>query len=635
MKRIRHIQIALSISLFLYPVDPVFAAEWHVAIGGSGNGSAGAPFGRIQDALRVAKPGDAISIGPGTFNERLTSVQGGTAAQPIRLHAAKGRGTTLVTSAGRVLTVSHPYVIVDGLVLDGRFGDDDIVRVGSSATGFTLRNAEVRRTSRDAIDLGAVADVLVENSLIHSALNATGGRTDAHGIVGGAVRRLTIRNTEIHTFSGDAVQVDSGRDAPGWTDVLIDGCRLWLQPLAAATNGFAAGVVPGENAVDTKASAAYSRARITIRNTEARGFRNGLIGNMAAFNLKEHIDAVLDGTTVFDSEIAYRLRAPALVRVQNSVVHTVAVGIRYEENIQNVRVWNTTFGGRVSAAFRAADSGGSTLDVRNFLMLGSALPAEAKGASNLAAPAATFVNAAAHNYQLASGSPAIDAGAAIREVTVDRQGTKRPQGKAYDVGAYERVSSRTAVPSDDGEIVLYASKAPVVSGNWQAVTDDSAANDMRLESTNEGVLVKTPLAKPMDYFELTFTAEAGRPYRLWIRGKAFRNRTGNDSVFVQFTGSVDAQGRAAIRIGSTAAAEIALQDCSGCGLSGWGWQDNSEGDARGPLIYFATTGTHRIRVQNREDGLSIDQIVLSPSAYLTSAPGAQKEDATILPESIF
>jgi hypothetical protein len=50
----------------------------------------------------------------------------------------------------------------------------------------------------------------------------------------------------------------------------------------------------------------------------------------------------------------------------------------------------------------------------------------------------------------------------------------------------------------------------------------------------------------------------------------------------------------------------------------------------GPPIYFQNSGTHTMRVQVREDGLSIDQIVLSPSTYLSRAPGAVKNDNTIL-----
>lgn len=116
-----------------------------------------------------------------------------------------------------------------------------------------------------------------------------------------------------------------------------------------------------------------------------------------------------------------------------------------------------------------------------------------------------------------------------------------------------------------------------------------------------------------------------------MRGKADSNNWANDSVFVQFDASVDANGAAIWRIGTTSAAEYNLEDCSGCGLSGWGWQDNGWGvDALGPVVYFAADGPQTLRVQTREDGLAIDQVVLSPDAYLNSSPGSLKNDTTIL-----
>jgi hypothetical protein len=44
------------------------------------------------------------------------------------------------------------------------------------------------------------------------------------------------------------------------------------------------------------------------------------------------------------------------------------------------------------------------------------------------------------------------------------------------------------------------------------------------------------------------------------------------------------------------------------------------------VIYFATTATPRIRIQTREDGTSMDQIVLSAQRYLSTAPGAAKSE---------
>jgi hypothetical protein len=629
------------VSLLASP-ETARATEWFVAPGGSGKGTSAAPFGKIQDAINVAQPGDVVTVAPGTYAESIRSVRNGTSAQRITLRARDGRGSVTVTVNGRVLNVSHAYFTVDGLILDGQYGASDLVRVETPGSGFTLRRSEVRRTSRDAIDMGAPQDVLIEDSLIHHALNAAAGRTDAHGIVAGAVRRLTIRNTEVHTFSGDAFQVDPGRSTAGWNDVLIEGCRFWLAPLPKPENGFPAGTVTGENAVDTKVAGTAPRAKLTIRNTDAWGFQNGLISNMAAFNLKENVDALLDRVTVYQSEIAFRMRGPgpnggALVRVQNAVVHSSATAFRYEDNIDTPKLYNVTIGGGVSRPFVNAAASGTTLDVRNLLLLGSSLPAQAAGSSNKAVPASSFVGASAHNYALAQGSAAVDAGVAVPGVTEDRQGTKRPQGATFDIGAYERTGSTTpgggdGGGGDDAEVVLHAWTASMLAGNWSLVNDASAAGGARVTSVNQGVDVKaSQAANPADYFELQFNAEKGKPYRLWVRGKAEGNRSANDSVFVQFSGSIDAVGRAVYRIGTPSVISVALKDCGKCSLSSWGWQDNATGvNALGPVIYFGSTGRHTIRIQIREDGLSIDQIVLSPAAYLTNAPGATVNDTTIL-----
>ena len=100
---------------------------------------------------------------------------------------------------------------------------------------------------------------------------------------------------------------------------------------------------------------------------------------------------------------------------------------------------------------------------------------------------------------------------------------------------------------------------------------------------------------------------------------------------MQFSDSVDESGAPAYRIGTKAAAWVNLEDCGSCGVSGWGWQDNGYGEeVLGPLVYFAAGGTHTLRVQTREDGFSLDQIVLSAADYLNTSPGALKEDTTIL-----
>jgi hypothetical protein len=425
-------------------VTTASTGAWFVAPGGTGTGTSASPFGRIQDALAAAQAGDRINIRSGTYSETLGTIRSGSAGQPITLVAADGRGTVLVTASGRVLTVSHAYIAVDGLVLDGQYGADDLVRLSGNAHYFDLRNSELRRSSRDLIDMGSVTGVTISGCLLHHALNPTNGVSDAHGIAAAAVTDLTVRDSEIHTFSGDGLQVDPGRSAPGWTRVTVERTRIWLAPLPAPENGFAAGVVPGENAIDTKASASYPRSTIVLRDITASGFRSSFIANAAAFNLKENIDATVERVTVSDSVIAFRLRGPdvggAWVTIKNAVVYDTTTAFRYEDNIANLRIWNSTVGRSVTLPFQAASSVSTGLDVRNTLFLSGTVPAEAFDTSNLAVGAASFVNAAADDYHLAAGSPAIDTAATFGAVTTDRDGVSRPQGAAYDVGAFERVN---------------------------------------------------------------------------------------------------------------------------------------------------------------------------------------------------
>jgi hypothetical protein len=186
-----------------------------------------------------------------------------------------------------------------------------------------------------------------------------------------------------------------------------------------------------------------------------------------------------------------------------------------------------------------------------------------------------------------------------------------------------------------GDVNIYASNAPVIRGKWSRVSDSTAAGGFRLSNPNAGAAkVTTPSATPLDYFEATFTAVANTPYHLSIRGKATSNNYNNDSVYVQFSNSVTQSKSPTWRIGSASAATITIEDCSGCGLADWGWNDNTYAGIAAP-IYFdvGSSGPVTVRVQVREDGLSIDQILLSPAKFLSTSPGAAKFDINVYPEA--
>ncbi len=189
-------------------------------------------------------------------------------------------------------------------------------------------------------------------------------------------------------------------------------------------------------------------------------------------------------------------------------------------------------------------------------------------------------------------------------------------------------------PAATGTTVLWTADIPSSSvfGNWTVLADATAAGGSTLSNPNSGQWKISPaLAAPVNYFETTFSATAGVAYHVWLRMRAESNSTSNDSVHMQFSDSLDPSGTPFARIGTTSSAEFVLQAPStGLALHGWGWTENGW-TAFGPNIMFESTGTHTLRIQQREDGAIVDQIVISPDAYLTSPPGWRRDDATILP----
>ena len=186
------------------------------------------------------------------------------------------------------------------------------------------------------------------------------------------------------------------------------------------------------------------------------------------------------------------------------------------------------------------------------------------------------------------------------------------------------VSSGTIAFTTTSEVVLYAADAHTLAGDYQFVQDPSAAAGIGLWNPDRGAAKRLKaLAAPASYAEISFYAEAGRPYHLWIRGRGQRDNWANDSAFIQFSGVAGA------RIGTTESLTFSLEPALNAGIHGWGWEDNGYASF-GDNIVFDQTGPQTLRIQPREDGLTIDQIVLTPEPFLLLSPGTLKDDTTIV-----
>lgn len=229
----------------------------------------------------------------------------------------------------------------------------------------------------------------------------------------------------------------------------------------------------------------------------------------------------------------------------------------------------------------------------------------------------------------------LSAGRQVLRLAIDGAGPTGVIGNFNYIAVRDSSAPPPPPPPPAPEIVIYAADVPQadIHGNWAAIADATAAGGIKMASTDFGAAtVSTPLAAPADFVDVTFNAVAGTKYRLWLRVNAEVDSKYNDSLYVQFSGAVNSAGTPIYRMGTSQGLNVNQATCSTCVPAGWGWLNNAYWLGDTGEIWFSTTGTQTMRIQIREDGVRFDQIVISPSTYLTSAPGPKSNDSTIVPK---
>jgi hypothetical protein len=235
------------------------------------------------------------------------------------------------------------------------------------------------------------------------------------------------------------------------------------------------------------------------------------------------------------------------------------------------------------------------------------------------------------NWQTVSTTVSLAAGAQTARLVMDAGGT-------YAVGNFDWMrftAGGSAPPPQVPEVVIYASDVPAANlhGAWTKASDATSPNGIKLVTPDNGSpTANAPLASPTDYVDVTFTADANKPYAVWLRMKALNNNKFNDSIWVQFSDAL-AGGATIYPLNSTSGLSVNLAtDAGASSLSNWGWQNGSYWLTQSTTISFASGGAHTIRIQTREDGVQFDQIVLSGAHYLTASPGSVSNDSKIVPK---
>jgi uncharacterized protein DUF1565 len=196
---------------------PPNASARHIYVSTAGSdaasGSANAPFRSIKRASRAATAGTTIHVGPGTYNETITSTASGTPATPIR-YVSEPPAAAVIKPSGATDTIwfdKGDYVTIEGFNIDGSSSPD--VRIGILMAGshvyvkandvhhIVLNGANDSRGGAGIVLGGGYYNKVDQNAIgnhVHNVGTATSNRL--HGIYHQSTG--SIINNVVHSNPG-------------------------------------------------------------------------------------------------------------------------------------------------------------------------------------------------------------------------------------------------------------------------------------------------------------------------------------------------------------------------------------------------------------------------------------------------
>jgi hypothetical protein len=374
---------AMALILPHLPIKIASAATYYVATTGNNANSCAAatstasPKRTIAAGIACMSAGDTLRIRQGTYTEFITSVASGTsyANAPV-IESYPGELATIRPGSGP--------------------NKANIIGLGSTSQHHVIfRNLKV-----DGAGIFQSYTIWLNGAhhIRFDGVEILNGGSDGVLISGGAQRSdfIEFLNCNVH---------DNGFDDVGHgiyieqADNLVDGCEIH------DNHSYGIHVYSGHPGQPNNNIIRNNRVYDNVLGGTGGGMTIGGVGNLIYNNLVYNNN----GTGIFNKW----------------------------GNPRNSKLINNTVWGNRDAGIDNGDSG--TL-ISNNISFGNGGSQILAGSATLQTNLTTnpgFINAAVGNFRLQVGSVAINLGTARAEVKVDMAGVNRPQGSAYDIGAYE------------------------------------------------------------------------------------------------------------------------------------------------------------------------------------------------------
>lgn len=496
MKTRKIINLGLLMSallIMLCTTSTSWATTYYVSKSGSdsNNGTTTTtPFLTIQKGLNIVSAGDTINIMAGTYNEGLVLQATGTSSAPITVQNYNGASVTINSGTSRAIRLGRSngainYYTFKGLTLISTYQSSysgnantgwnysidfssgswwgvgaplDNAQPTSGNNGFVLANCNIT---------GAIGFMGHNNTITNCTINGNGQW--ANGIFDSNIvsHHNTVTYNEIFGFTNRAFWSSSNSSNDTVSYNTIHGC-------GSNGNGgcidFDGAYLPVTNGVANYNTIYDCTSTGNIGIQFEDGFNGTAIGNKI-YNCTAGIVAINYGLSGGQIAYAEYRKVNTGITIANNVFANItnsAIGLIQAPG--NFIYNNSIYKGSIGSGHYAIDmtnlgsteftSGGNI--IQNNIIANSAGGIQALTATGSApntiqnnlfysntsnGPTGTNVvtgnpnfvgpTLASPNLNVQQGSAAIDAGKTVSTVTTDIIGTPRPQGSAYDIGAYE------------------------------------------------------------------------------------------------------------------------------------------------------------------------------------------------------
>ncbi len=370
------------------------AATYYVATTGSDSnpGTSAAPFATLQKSVNAAGPGDTIIVGDGTYGPT-----GGLLSFGVTINKA---GTA---SAPITLEAANKW----GAKLDCQLTCHSYINFGASSAYWVVKGFEIVNGVWGGFfsNSGGGSHVLIQGNHIHNIGNQP--NTTDIGVMGiyfgTGGGNPTIDGNVIHDI-GRTTNITGNHDHGVYTHA--PGSLISNNIMFNMLNGWCIQTADGFSG--------------TIANNSFYG------ADVLSSKLGQVVLWAANSNVVIRNNIFYATGGDAIHNSAATMSGTCSID-------HNIVFTPGASVGLIDSSISGCTQASNKLNVDPLLV----------------APAS-------YNFQLQAGSPAIDAGSPVSGVTGDINGIPRPQGAAYDVGAFEYTGGGTTPPPTSG--------APVISG---------------------------------------------------------------------------------------------------------------------------------------------------------------------------